>query len=373
MRYQIVSVATAVLLLASFDLAAQTPKDRFKAPKASVVAIMDDAGQALLFDGESDQYVVVRKGDRFHEFRVTSIDSEQVVLTRRGSNQHYVLPRTSDTSDLAKKRRANDGATSTAPIRTADGNLLLDPYAQSTAPKRAPASISGSGIINPYGSAPHVTTVKAPKKGAPPAPPLDPYADAKKSPGIHVREVSARKPGAGNAAPLDPYAGSAGAGSATGSAPLDPYGGTAANAGTSPSAPLDPYGGAAPNAGTSPSAPLDPYGKDSEPRTGKTLNERHRISRTEFDAAVNDFHELSKEVQFAIISTGVQIQGISRGSLFYRWGFRDHDVVLDVDGKPIRGVDDAAAVYAHLMGAKRFKVKVQRGADTVILNYRFKK
>lgn len=372
MRYQILSVATTALLLASTNLAtAQTPASdvrvsgkNIKAPKASVVAIMDDAKQALLWDGKRDEYVVVRKGDRFHNYKVTAVDREQVVLTLIGSNQHFVLPRTSDTSDLAKNRRpAASSAGSTGPDR---GRDLLDPYAAGNRRRRSKRS---SVSKSPYASG-SLTTVKAPRKAQAP---LDPYG------GRPTTTVSARKR---NPAPLNPYAGTARnktsatsaplnpyASSGSTSAPLNPYAKTSTSGSTS--APLDPYASASSGIG---SAPLDPYGSaKKKKRKGKTRKENRKISRREFDAAVTDFHALSKEVQFAIISKGVQIKGISRGSVFYRWGFRDRDIILNVDGKPIRGVDDAAAVYAHLMGAKRFKVKVLRDVDTVILNYRFKK
>lgn len=373
MRYQILSAATAALVLLSATLAtAQTATSdvrvsgkNIKAPKASVVAIMEDAKQALLWDSKRNEYVVVKRGDRFHEFVVTSVDKQQVVLTRRGSNQHFVLPRTSDTSDLGKKRQAASGGAS--PPASNRSRALLDPYPPPTV-RKAPVRTGNTRVMNPYGRSRQVTTVKAPSK-----------AEKLRNPyeGKHTTVVSARtgkKPkDALGPAPLDPYGSISSTPSkrkGAVSAPLDPYSSGSTRSGRAVSAPLDPYGSSSASSG---GAPLDPYVAEKKQRQGKTRKENRKISRREFDAAVTDFHALSKEVQFAIISKGVRIKGISRGSLFHRWGFRDGDIILSVDGKPIRGVDDAAAVYAHLMGAKRFKVKVLRDVDTVILNYRFKK
>ena len=398
MRYQILPVAMVALLAMSVSAWASPNNSRsrrgnsdVRAPRAAVVAIMADAGQALLWDGKRDEYVVVREGDRFHQYRISSIDRDQVVLSTRNGKQQVVLPRTSDTSDIGKgknPRPAFEPDRSAPPTRDR-GADLLDPY---------PASKTSSeriGALPPDFTTGPVTTVSAARKKAaarrnpgknPLSSPLDPYAGI---PSVSASRKSGQKSKTSPlAAPLDPYGavsrGSRSQKSQTKSspltAPLDPYGSVSHGSRSQKSkaksplaAPLDPYA----STRSSVASPLDPYGASkpaSKPKCKpKTIRERHKISRREFDSAVSDFHALSKEVQFALVGQGVLIQGISRGSLFYRWGFRDKDIILDVDGKAIRDVNDAASVYAELMDAKRFKVKVKRGIDTVHLQYRFKK
>lgn len=381
MRFQISSVCVAVFLAMGTNAFAGPSKSskqgsKVNAPHASVVAIMKDSGQALLWNGDRDEYVVVRRGDRFQDCSVTAIEDEQVVLTRDRTNEHFILPRTSDTSNIARKgtaRRSTDSEDKTDRHRNHwdPSDELQDPYPQ---PVDSPvASNSVDGVLDPYGASGPIPMVSAPKKSTAKGTtmPLDPYRSSAKKP-LTVTVTPA------TTAPLDPYAatakptktstllGSPSPRPSSKSAPLDPYANTSGS-------PLNPYAAVQPSI----SKPINPYAsprssKRDKPK-GKRLKENHTISRREFDAAVTDFHSISKEVQFTMISEGVRVNGIGRGSRFHRWGFRDNDTILDVDGKRIRGVDDAAAVYAHLMDAKRFKVRITRGVDTIVMHYRFKK
>lgn len=86
-----------------------------------------------------------------------------------------------------------------------------------------------------------------------------------------------------------------------------------------------------------------------------------------------DFHRLGKEVKLELTPAGVQIREIAKGSLFDRWGLRSGDLVISIADRPIRGVDDAAAIYAHLMSADTFVVKAKRQDRDVNLHYRFTK
>ena len=154
-----------------------------------------------------------------------------------------------------------------------------------------------------------------------------------------------------------------------------------------PGSVLDPYGpavgvsGPSTAAGPGQSEPrldsttiLDPY---ASPEIGTATNrrvtrkKRFRVSRRKLEAAVTDFERLGNEVQLAISDDGAHIHSVARSSLFYRLGFRAGDLVISVDGRPIRSMDDAAVVYAQLASVKRFVVIVQRGLETVELRYRF--
>jgi hypothetical protein len=345
MRYVTLSIVLAGLIHAGAEARANPHAPQtiqtVQAPSASVVGIMADAGQALLWDGNRGEYVVVRVGDSFHHYLVSSIAPEHVVLTAKQGNQHFVLPRTSDTSDITDVEgkhghsRQTGPRTSWQPSGTA--TELLDPY-----PAPVTAIIGGISVLDPYGTQGPINSVTAP-------------SGLRVSASAPIASVQAPAQ-----SPLQPA--------------VPPIVQPAVQPAPQPSQPASrPAPDSAPVAAAQPdtAAPAKTAPVSSAP--AKVIRERYSVSRREFDAAVMDFHALSKEIQIELAEQGVRIRDLARGSLFHRLGLRAGDVVLSVDEQAIRGVDDAAAVYARLMDAKKFVAQVQRGADTVILSYRFKK
>lgn len=311
-------------------------------PRASVAAILHEAGQALLWDGTRGEYVLVRAGDAFQDFRVSVISPEQVVLSR--GNQHFILPRTADTSNLG--RRGQDVAVNVQ----AD---LVDPYAAGGAVNvPAPAPLTGAPAA-------------APSPGGVPVmgmAPVDPYASAAKPPVLFSPE---ELPPSSGPAVLDPYAPSA--------APAAP---------ALPSSLLESRVKPTPRKSAEPSAPVasnDTPRVTSMPRpvvqsqneAASVREEQHSLSRREFDATISDFNALGRDVKVTQVGDGVRVDEVAESSLPYRMGVRAGDIVLDVDGKKIRNMNDAAAIYARLMDADRFAVKVKRGAGIITLRYQF--
>lgn len=294
---------------------------------------MKDAGQAMLWDGNRGEYVVVRVGERFHDFAVTSIDGDQVVLTLRGSAdgsiQHFVLPRTSDTSDISgtsgvRPRAAAPGSAAPVPGLPAPAAsagtpglpALIDPY-----PRPVVVSMAQLDVLDPYGTRGQISSVTAPPALRASAPPR------------------AMEPAPGPAVPA-----------AQNAEPSQPAGKPATRVAAVPQ-------------------PVVP----SQSHKPAVREESYDVSRREFDAAVTDFAALSKEVRLELSGEGVRINDLSRGSWFDRWGLRPGDVVMSIDGHALQGVDDAAAIYARLLVARAFVAKVKRGPDTVTLRYRFTK
>ncbi len=309
------------------------------APRASVAAIMVTSGQALLWDNARSQYVLVRAGESFYDYRVSSIDGEQVVLSR--GNQHFVLPRTTDTSELTS--RSSSGKPS--PRRAANAATVLDPYA-----------------------------------AAAPAPAVSPAPAARPAPAA--------------SSTIDPYA--------TGAQVVDPYAAGAASAPTTPAAASAPYPAAA---APTPSAPpvssvMDPYAVDASaplfasppatgsrppPLSGLTLEpsnpapaadpgaaaQRRTLSRREFDAALANLPALGEEVKVVQVGEGVRVTQLTPSSLPFRMGIRAGDIVLDVDGHKLRNMNDAASIYARLMDAEAFSVTVRRRGGAMTLHYQF--
>lgn len=335
-------------------------------PRASVAAILHEAGQALLWDGTRGEYVLVRAGDGFQDFRVSVISAEQVVLSR--GNQHFILPRTADTSNLG--RRGQDVAVN-APAQ-AD---LVDPYAAGGAANvTAPAPITGAPAAAP-------SPGTAPVMGMAPA---DPYASGARPPVLFSPE---ELPPASGPAVLDPYAPSAApAAPALPSSLLESRVKTMPRKGAEPSAPVassdTPRVASMPRKSAEPSAPVasnDTPRVTSMPRpvvqsqneAASVREEQHSLSRREFDATISDFNALGRDVKVTQVGDGVRVDEVAESSLPYRMGVRAGDIVLDVDGKKIRNMNDAAAIYARLMDADRFAVKVKRGAGIITLRYQF--
>jgi hypothetical protein len=362
---------------APVTLAAPAREPLGEAPRASVAAIMQDAGQALLWDSARGEYVLVRAGAVFQGFHVSAISAEQVVLSR--GNQHFVLPRMSEAPDLARRSPVGADLTASpaAPAAPAQGGLV-DPYAATGAPAQPMAGLApqtpGAGQTPPAQA------------------PLDPYASpaspapASPAPAFFSPDELPPAPG-----PMDPYAAPA-APAAPGPvtrgpvAPSLPSSLLESRVKPLPRAGAESRAAAEPRKSAEPSAPVaasDTARVTSVPRPviqsqgqsqgqAATLrDEQHSLSRKEFDAAITDFDALGRDMQVTQTADGVRVDEVASGSLAYRMGVRAGDVVLDIDGKKLRSMNDAAAIYARLMDAERFAVKVRRGTGIITLRYRF--
>ena len=300
MRFSILAIGFVAIAVGSSAVLASPSGSAKKiaAPQATVAAIMDDTGQALLWDVKEREYVIVRIGSRFQRFVVTQIDRNQVVLSHKRSRQHFVLPRTADTRDL--RRRSRRAKVKRPP----------DPLAELENPFEDDLPSSRPGVTKPQ-----IAPPAAPPASKKPAILLDPYASP---------EISVGNPGSSVA---DPYA----------------------------------------------SPQQDTIGLPSPTKKGRKRVERHRVSRRQFEAAVGDFEALGRQIQVSLTTEGARIEVISQDSFFYRFGLRAGDVVQSVAGRKIRGVDDAAAIYARLAKTRRFVVLVRRDADTIKMRIRFTK
>jgi hypothetical protein len=331
-------------------------------PRATVAAIMHEAGQALLWDGMRGEYVLVRAGDAFQDFRVSVISAEQVVLSR--GNQHFVMARAVEPVHLARRGPAGAAVNVPAP---AD---VVDPYAAAGGAPSAPAPVAGAQplVVAPSPGALPLAVVPSP--GTAPVmgmAPVDPYASAAKPPVLFSPDELA--PASSGPALLDPYAPSAAAPAAPAAPAL-------------PSSLLESRVKSMPRKSPEPSAPVasnDTPRVTSMPRpvvqaqteAASVREEQHSLSRREFDAAISDFSALGRDVQVTQAAEGVRVDEIAASSLPYRMGVRAGDVVLDVDGKKLRTMNDAAAIYARLMDADQFTVKVKRDTGIITLRYRF--
>jgi type II secretory pathway component PulC len=178
----------------------------------------------------------------------------------------------------------------------------------------------------------------------------------------------------------DPYpipdpAPAAGSPGSAGSPLLDPY----------PAGVLDPYGSEGVREVQAPSGqrasddppPPRPEPKVAEPTPVVVVPEpvvtSFTVPRKRLDAALSDFSRIEREVAMTLTADGVRLDKVAKESFFFDMGLRDGDVVKKVDGTAIRGLDDAALVYARLGKAKKFSVEIVRGGAPLSLRYQITK
>ena len=64
---------------------------------------------------------------------------------------------------------------------------------------------------------------------------------------------------------------------------------------------------------------------------------------------------------------GVKVESVLEGSLFTKVGLRAGDVIASVDGRPLRSLDDVAALYARSASLRTVTAQVVRGGKRVTL------
>ncbi|MFO7750102.1 MAG: type II secretion system protein N [Desulfobacteraceae bacterium] len=66
---------------------------------------------------------------------------------------------------------------------------------------------------------------------------------------------------------------------------------------------------------------------------------------------------------------GMLLYGIKNDSLFKKMGLRNGDIIMGVDGKKIRSVDDALALYQNLKNASGVDMQIKRRGRIKEINY----
>ncbi len=307
-------------------------------PRASVAAVMTDAGQALLFDRIQGEYVVVRAGDFVQGYRVATLEADQVVLTHPDApGRYYVLPVVSELRPVGERTvRCGAAEKTTAPAATPMSGSkldLIDPYGQVSDPD--------SAILR---ESDEIPTVLAP-----------PELRAGSQPPVVEAPATAAPPAPATAAPPPP----------TPSATPTPEEAADEDGGTAPPSPPEQPEAAGPRTLDMPATVVQPAPSTIPAKASQT------IRRGEFDRALADFHALSQQVQISIRAGEVHVDDIATGSYFHRLGLRKGDVLVSVAGQPVSSLDAAASVYARLMTTNRFAVVVKRGAHQMTLRYKF--
>jgi len=364
-------------------------REPVRTPRIAVSAIMADVGQALVWDADRGEYVVLRVGSWIQGYRIRAIFPTQVVVGGKEPGQTFVFA----VATRDSLGRELGSASSRGPAPSTDARAPIDPYAGASAAPRAPIP---SVVAPPKSRAGAASSVPAPVDAAPSTAPSADVLALPPDPYEEPGDVGASEP----ARPVDPYAGPKRptapanpyapappvARPEPGPAdPLNPY-----DAPASPPGPVDPYG-PAPAPAAEPAAPMDPYAYGNDERAvplppavvgatepaGRTEAPRGAVKkitldRGELDGALSDFHRLSQEIALEPASEGgFKVAALDRRSYFQRIGLRKGDVILEVAGIPLRSVDDAASIYAQVAASGKFAARLVRRGKPLTIEYRF--
>ena len=99
-----------------------------------------------------------------------------------------------------------------------------------------------------------------------------------------------------------------------------------------------------------------------------------KVKRSELEESMNNLNEVFKQVRvrphfFNGKPDGLTISGIKPKSAFRKLGLKSGDVILGVDGKDIRSVDDALEFYRSLGENANLQLKIKRRGMPRIIDY----
>jgi hypothetical protein len=347
------------------------------------VGVILSSAQALLWDEERGEYVLHKVGDDLPSGRIVELDADHLVLERGDARDVIEIAAPPQTRVVARKARrmpamiisavpaANAGApvaaTTSAPAAPAANATPAEALAQRLMAANVPATVvvvpgaAAEGALAP--------TASTPASSAPAASPPAASAPALSSPAVTapVAPAPSAAPAVAPAvaATTPPVA----------AAPAVAAPAPAAAAATTPEPSAAPTPSAAPAPATS-VAPVVQSPSAAAPAAAAPVTpppapvSATQIPRADLDRALGDFSALSQQLQVTPQPEGgFRVSQLQPGSFFARVGLRNDDVVLRVDGRPINGVDDAAAAYAWLRVTNRFAVDVLRGGRPMTLRY----
>jgi hypothetical protein len=409
---RMVAAAVALMLFAPMVRAEEaTERGRGKVG-LRVVRVMPESHQALLFDRARAKHMLAEVGHEVAGYIVASIDDDEVRLTADGKEIILVAPGAGGDGgrEAAAGRstgRSTAGAGSGAEV--ADGALPVDPYADSSIRAADASTPSGdSRAIEPTGGgvrateAPGLVTGEA---AGSPAVIRSATATTASTASDPAATTAASEPAATTAA-SDPAAASnpAAASDPAGEQTVSRASTTVAASGRPRPPPLTParpiavasrespegrrasaareladvMTASGPPRGLAPTATPGSMGDSSGSRTGSAAGGEVRgaaastpgvatLARAEVNHALDDFAGLSAAMRGRFSAAGVVLDEVAAGSIFWRAGLRSGDVVVSVEGLPLRSLDDAANVYARVSTARAITAQVVRaGASHAI-------
>ncbi|HUS32095.1 MAG TPA: PDZ domain-containing protein [Kofleriaceae bacterium] len=309
-----------------------------------VVRMLPETHQVLLFDKTKGTHVVAEVGQDIEGYIVDEIEDDEVTLVSpTGAEVILTAP------DMTwRRRQAERRAEAKKPI-------VADP---------AP--------VDPYADPAEAAATEPARMAAVTAPTAAPIVAG--SDGVRVASASgATVTPTDVAAPADPYGGDPAVAAffeAVGaSSPAPTTAPTAPATKAAPAASKSSSDGAALGAAlTGSPAPISaPSATSSAPPAAATGPTTASIKRTDIDAALGDFAGTASTFRATFTPSGLRFDDVTAGSLLSKVGLQKGDVVTNIDGQPLRSLDDAANLYARLPTARGSTIQVTRAGKPVTL------
>src|SRR5205085_2033925 len=103
--------------------------------------------------------------------------------------------------------------------------------------------------------------------------------------------------------------------------------------------------------------PDEPEAKPEPPKAPEPA----KLSKKEVNTALLDFTALVGSIDGTFVAQGLELDKVKTGSIFAKAGLVAGDVIVAVDGRAMKSIDDAADLYARAGGMKQAKVEIVRG------------
>jgi len=125
------------------------------------------------------------------------------------------------------------------------------------------------------------------------------------------------------------------------------------------------------------STPQPPAQAQAPPQPPEPKPKQITIHRGEIDASMQDLPKLMSQVNLAPHfkdgqPAGIAIHRINPGSIFQKLGLQNGDILVGVEGNPIKTPEDLINLYDKLKNAEYVKVQVERGGSMVDIEYDIK-
>jgi general secretion pathway protein C len=114
-------------------------------------------------------------------------------------------------------------------------------------------------------------------------------------------------------------------------------------------------------------------GRQSSRRSSRPkIVQRRSIRRKTIDAAMANLNKLVTQARVRPHAKGLIIDHIKPRSLFRRLGLRNGDILVGIEGQPIRTVDEALVFYDRLQHADRLSVDLLRRGRVREMRFRIR-
>ena len=87
------------------------------------------------------------------------------------------------------------------------------------------------------------------------------------------------------------------------------------------------------------------------------------------DESLQDVNKLMSEIAIRPHEEGLSLSNIKPNSVFRRMGLRNGDILLGINGKEIRSVEDAMQLYDGLRSASEVQVQLKRRGQERSISY----